>query len=185
MISKNLKEGIRFPFGRCVNAIWTVIYGGELLYLQIRLNHSAWSEHIIITEWCYACVWFSPCRKGNSRFLGGLSYEKIKGIITRLHMWRQDGRHNRFPLKFPWITYTVDKWVKVSAYMFLNQDAFGIGVCDLWRISMVRAGIVREFNMATDFWKCKGIVPYKYNLEWKNKIPMQIRSSFFIENEYD
>ena len=39
--------------------------------------------------------------KGNSRLtklFGGLSYKKSGGTITRLHMWRQDGRHNRFPL---------------------------------------------------------------------------------------
>ena len=47
----------------------------------------------------------SPHGKGNScltKLFGGLCYKKSGGSITHLHTWRQDGRHNRFPFKFPW-----------------------------------------------------------------------------------
>ena len=54
--SKEFKRGIGSLFDPYVNtmgrqAILTVTYGGELLYLQIWRDHSAWSVHIIVTAW--------------------------------------------------------------------------------------------------------------------------------------
>ena len=49
----------------------------------------------------------SPFWKGHSRLtklFGELSYKKSGGTITHLHMWRQDGCHNRFPLSISLLT---------------------------------------------------------------------------------
>ena len=54
-VNKEFERGIMSLFDRCVNAIWrwpySVTYGGELLYLWIWRDHSAWSAHIIIIVW--------------------------------------------------------------------------------------------------------------------------------------
>ena len=50
----------------------------------------------------HACVIWVHARKAThtqQNYLAGLAMKKFKGTITHLHTWRQDGGHNRFPLK--------------------------------------------------------------------------------------
>ena len=98
--TKEFKRGIGSLFDPCVYfrvaAILTVTYGGKLLNFWIWRNHLAWS----------ARVWFKSMRERqhtlNYNLLCGLICEKIQSHnYTHLHMWGQDGHHNRFPpLKF-------------------------------------------------------------------------------------
>ena len=49
----------------------------------------------------YACVIWVHAEKAThakQNYLTGLATKKSGGTITHLHTWRQDGRHNRFPL---------------------------------------------------------------------------------------
>ena len=49
-------------------------------------------------------VWATQNHKGNAcvtKLVNRLSFEKSRETITRLQTWQQDGRHHRFPLKFP------------------------------------------------------------------------------------
>ena len=107
---KEFKRGIGSPFDPCVTTM------GQQPYCLSRMEVSDCTFRFGTIIRCdlrtlslprestcdnqYACVIWSPCRKGNSlltKLFGGLSYEKCGGTITHLHMRRQDGHHHRFP----------------------------------------------------------------------------------------
>ena len=73
------KRGIGFLFLPFVNAmegqpILVVMYGGELLYLQIWCNHSHHRYHVMHCTITINQAWFSPRGKSNSHLLGRFSH---------------------------------------------------------------------------------------------------------------
>ena len=56
-------------------------------------------------------AWFESSRERqltlNEIIWAGLATKKSGSTITHLHTWQQDGRHNRFPFKFPWSIYPI------------------------------------------------------------------------------
>ena len=105
---KEFQRGNQVSFWTCVNAM------GQRPYWPSRteVNYCTFGFKVIIRRdlrillllhnnlWCMHDL--SPRGKGNShltKLLGKLNYYKESGgTITHLHTWRQDGRHNRFPL---------------------------------------------------------------------------------------
>ena len=84
----------------------TVVYGGELLYLWIWRNHSAWLAQLIVDaglpcDNLNACVILSSRKKGIPRLkklLGGLNNKEIWRYNNSPHTWRRNGCHKWFPL---------------------------------------------------------------------------------------
>ena len=97
-LSRILKEGSRsvWPWA----AMLLITYGGELLNLWIWWDLRTVPLNLLCDN-LYAYVILVHTRKATYAkldYLTSIATKKSRGTITRLHTWRQDGRHSRLSL---------------------------------------------------------------------------------------